>query len=124
MEYQCKTCGRASELVHDCDPDAIEFEVLYRAVAGDAVNRFTEVQWLVFRNALKMDGIARAEQFLVDWGLKEKKVAWITKWVPGDHYYAQGVKFDRYVDAERHLKGLGFSVLGLKEVVVPRTENE
>ena len=69
----------------------------------------------MFRNALARDGIKRAEQFLVDWHMKEQKTAWVTKWVPGDHFYAQGKKFDRYEDAMKHLLSLGFTVLGLKE---------
>lgn len=112
----CEVCNLRTRPMSEAQAEAIAFEVLYRAVAGDARDRFTEVQWYVFRNALARDGIEAAEQLLFDWQMKAQKTAWVTKWVPGDHFYAQDKKFDRYEQAVAHLESLGFKVLGLKEV--------
>jgi hypothetical protein len=39
----------------------------------------------------------------------------ISKWVPGDHYYALGVKFDTYAEAKNYLASQGYECLGLIE---------
>lgn len=114
----CWVCDQRARPMSDAKRDEIEFEVLCRAASPATVHRFSEVQRYIFRNALVREGIQRAKQFIRDWKLVETQ-AWITKWVPGDHYYAEGEKFDHYSDAERHLKLRGFNVLGLKEIKVP-----
>lgn len=79
----------------------------------------TEIQHLTLRSALSRGDIKQAEQLLLDWKLQ--KQSWITKWVPGNHFYAQGKKFDHLQDAEAYLKNLGFVSLGLKEVEISHT---
>lgn len=100
----------------------VEQEILFRAITGESRFHLDYVQEMRLRNTITMGTLAEAKQLLQDWGIQRQ--AWITKWIPGDHFYAQGKKFDRFQDAEDYLKGLGFASLGLKEVEIPRTEKE
>ncbi len=94
-------------------------EIMFRSVVGDHGDRLTEVQGLVLRSALHRGDLRKATQLMLDWG--HQKQAWVTKWRPGHHFYAQGKKFNRYEDAEKYLKELGFVSLGIKEIEIPRT---
>lgn len=116
----CSGCGRESGVDSRCDQESTEQEILFRSVVGEELHRLSEVQRLVLRSALGRGDLEKATLLMVDWG--HQKQAWVLKWVPGDHFYAQGRQFDRYEDAESYLRELGFQPLGLRENKVPRAE--
>lgn len=45
----------------------------------------------------------------------KRRVSYVTKFYPGDHYHCLGVKFDTYREAEEHLEQEGYICGGLKE---------
>ncbi len=81
----------------------------------------SDVQSLMFRFAVQRGDEKYAEQLLVDWGFKKKvKQVYITKWIPGRHYYALDEKFNTYGDAISHLESEGYESLGVKETRIPQ----
>lgn len=63
-----------------------------------------------------------ARQFLVDWTDEyAKPVCPISRFVPGDHYYALDTKFDTYEQASEHIKRSGGRV---GTTIVHRTPRE
>lgn len=71
----------------------------------------TERQALEFARRGKATGAIKFQAPIV-------KQEAIHKWVPGDHYYALGEKFNTMAEAEAHLERNGFKCLGLRETFV------
>lgn len=74
--------------------------------------QFNQVQWDILLSCLQRSDYAKARAMVADWRGKQ---LYITKWVPGDHYYVFGEKFNRYDQAVARAGELGYSVRGVQE---------
>lgn len=69
----------------------------------------TRVQAELLKSAAARDDWRQVETFLRDWGGPDtRKVANVSKWVPGAHYYALNDKFDTLAAAKSHLTENGY----------------
>lgn len=55
-----------------------------------------------------------ARKMLTDWDIKIKNQVYITKWIPGDHYYVGRLKFDTYSEAKDYAEYRGYVCMGVK----------
>lgn len=102
----------------DALEEAVWREVLKRALVEKTPRPLTEVQSYILDSCLQRDDLATAKQFLTDWTTPapEKPGAYVSKWVPGSHYYALDTKFATLEQAREHLERNGHTYLGFKPV--------
>jgi hypothetical protein len=84
--------------------------------------RLSEVQRHILSSYACQDRKWR-DGLLKDWGLLDTdKEAFVTKYVPGTHYYALDKKFLTFIQASEYLKEHGYKCLGFQEYrVAPNT---
>ena len=81
-------------------------------------NRLSEAQRHILSSYACQDRKWR-DGLLRDWGLlDENKEVFVTKYVPGTHYYALEQKFLTFTEAREHLEKNGYKCLGLQRTRV------
>ncbi len=79
---------------------------------------WTECRYWMLVSALQRQDARAARMYLADWPAQDRKpTASISRFIPGSHYYACGVKFHTFEDAKRHLESRGYRYGGLIEKV-------
>ena len=84
----------------------------------------SEVQRYILASYPCQSSRKHREQMLIDWGLmidKKKEKAYISKYVPGIHFYALDEKFLTYSQALEHLEKNGYKCAGLLKHRIPET---
>lgn len=90
---------------------AVEKNVILRRSTG----YLTEVQSAIIDSCLARGDREKAEQLIQDWNNErdgKRPTADISKWLPGDHYYALDKKFRTLGDAESYLQSRGYRFSG------------
>lgn len=88
------------------------------AIGGDPKS-LSEVQYLVVMSALLRGDRQTARQFLNDWGKLPERP--ITRYIPGNHFYALGIRFNTYDEAKGHLLNEGFGCSGVRYTYVDKS---
>jgi hypothetical protein len=84
--------------------------------------------WGECRYWMLMSAFARQDEravrrFLDDWvAMDRRPKAQVSKFIPGEHYYALSEKFDTFEEAKNHLSNRGYTYAGLLEKYVPKSE--
>jgi hypothetical protein len=72
----------------------------------------------LIRSALNRHDEDAVRVFVNDWadmGIRGPKSAMVSRWVPGDHFYALDEKFESLYEAIQHLKNNGYKYSGITE---------
>lgn len=81
-----------------------------------SVRPLTEIQGYMIDSCLNRGDIEGAKRFIQDWNAtKVKPKRDVSKWTPGDHYYALDQKFVTLEAAIEHLKAKGYEFGELRE---------
>lgn len=94
----------------------VERVLLKSRIVSKSVRPLTMTEGYLIDSCLNRGDIEQAEKFIRDWNstlAKPKRC--ISKWIPGNHYYALSEKFNSLEDAINHLKINGFEYDGLQE---------
>lgn len=93
-------------------------KVLKLALVEKAKRPLTEVQSFLLDSALYRGDMARAKEMIADWAtpMSGNPGAYISKWIPGIHFYALDKKFATLEEAREHLERNGYTYLGFKPV--------
>lgn len=78
----------------------------------------TGVQRGMVESALHRGDTRTADIYMQDYRLDSTKKAAITRFQPGQHYYALGTRFDTYESALAHLTNRGYTCLGVRTTYV------
>lgn len=105
------------------DADAMEAFVMRHLRRERLVEKstgpLTEIQSMILDSCLARGDIEQAEKDIADWNTQRvaasRRTEYVSKWVPGDHYYALDQKFDTLAKAKAHLKRRGYAYGGLRE---------
>lgn len=76
----------------------------------------SEVQGYIIDSCLARGDFDKAHQLIKDWNSRSTRpVNYVSKWIPGNHFYALNAKFDAIEDAISHLEAAGYRYGGLRE---------
>jgi hypothetical protein len=76
----------------------------------DLKQRLSEVQQGIIVSCLARHDEKTAVKHLNDWMRRPYKTVYISKYVPGSHFYVLGTKFDTVSEARRHAENQGYRV--------------
>lgn len=91
----------------------VEKTLQMQRLMKDSTGPLTEVQGWIIKAHLDNGDEAGAKELIQDWNAqRDRKLADVSKWLPGDHYYALDKKFDTLDGATRYLESKGFKFSG------------
>jgi hypothetical protein len=95
----------------------VEHHLKKQQIVGKSNGPLSEVQSGIIDSCLAREDYKAARQFISDWNETRAKesarVVDISKWIPGDHYYALSQKFSSLSEAESHVRKQGYIFSGV-----------
>lgn len=82
-------------------------------IVSQSTGYLTEVQSFIIDSCLARRDLDTARQHIIDWNRqRDSKESDISKWTPGDHFYALDKKFSTLGEAIDYLRIKGFRFSG------------
>lgn len=107
--------GRGSKPMHWAELSMLKRRLLEEEESGP----LSEVQGYIIDSCLNRGDRDKARQMIRDWNAQRLKLSrpklHVSKWVPGDHYYALSKKFNTLEAAIQHLEENGYQFDGLRQ---------